>query len=429
MSTNIKSKISSIFNKQLFSIDQDQNLIIGRKHKPDYWLLVLMMLLMLIGFILIFSISPALSITNNVSNNYFTFKQGLADFLGLIGFLIASKIPLIWWKKTYKLLISFATITTLAAIILPVNPNYPAHRWVRLGSFSFQSVEIVKFVTIIWVASFLANQIKLNKINNIKSLVIPLGTIITVLGIIIVGIQSDLGSLGVILISISAMVYIAGMPFKKLIIGFLLIGVILVISVIISPYRLARIETYLHPQTNCQGSSYQACQSLISVGSGGFIGLGLGKTVQAYGYVPEASNDSIFAIYSEKFGFIGDFILILIFVGFFSRIKNIALKIEDNFLKLIVIGILTWLSFQTLINIGAMVGILPLKGITLPFISYGGTSIVFSAAAVGLVFQISRYTSLNALTKNISEKGYRNESVINRGRIRGAYHSRHDNSL
>ena len=123
------------------------------------------------------------------------------------------------------------------------------------------------------------------------------------------------------------------------------------------------------------------------------VGLGLGGSVQAYGYQPEAANDSIFAIYAEKFGFIGSVILLAVFAAFFTRLKSIAERLGDDFSRLLVIGVLAWLCVQTLINVGAMIGLLPLKGITLPFISYGGTSEVFAAAAVGLAFQASRYAA------------------------------------
>jgi cell division protein FtsW len=189
------------------------------------------------------------------------------------------------------------------------------------------------------------------------------------------------------------MAFVAGLPLKRVfqIGGIILIGLILAISS--TPYRRERLQAYLHPEANCQGSGYQACQALIAVGSGGVIGLGLGSSVQAYGYLPEAANDSIFAIYAEKFGFIGSVALLGVFVAFFARLKSIAERSEDDFARLLVIGVLAWLSVQTLVNVGAMIGLLPLKGITLPFISYGGTSVVFTAAAVGLAFQASQYTS------------------------------------
>jgi cell division protein FtsW len=154
----------------------------------------------------------------------------------------------------------------------------------------------------------------------------------------------------------------------------------------------------LHPEKDGQNAGYQACQALIAVGSGGIAGKGLGHGAQAYGYLPEASNDSIFAIMAEKFGFIGTAFLLALFMGLFSRIKNILERAPDNFSRLMVAGILAWLSTQTLINIGAMIGLLPLKGITLPFISAGGTSVLFVTAAIGLVFQVSRYTTFSVNT-------------------------------
>jgi cell division protein FtsW len=147
----------------------------------------------------------------------------------------------------------------------------------------------------------------------------------------------------------------------------------------------------------------------------------LGRGVQAYGYLPEAANDSIFAIFAEKFGFIGVSVLLAFFIAFFARLKNIIERTSDDFSRLLVVGVLAWLSTQTMINIGAMIGLLPLKGITLPFISYGGTSIIFITAAIGIVFQISRYTSYSVITDQGTE-GTSDENIPSRRRIRGAYH-------
>jgi cell division protein FtsW len=155
------------------------------------------------------------------------------------------------------------------------------------------------------------------------------------------------------------------------------------------------------------------------------IGLGLGRSVQAYGYLPEAENDSIFAIYAEKFGFIGVTVLIGLFAAFFTRIKKIAERAPDDFSRLIVVGILVWLSCQTIINVGAMVGLLPLKGITLPLVSYGGSSVLMVMAALGVVFQVSRHTLYSIpeseqISSSGGARGYDNSS--NRRRVRGAYH-------
>ena len=387
-----------------------QQLELGRKHKPDYWLLIWCAILLAIGLIVVYAISPALAITNNVSSDYYVDKQAIAIALSLVAFAITAKVPLKTWRRVYKPLLLLAGLATLLALALPVNPLYPAHRWVRLGSFSFQSVELVKFAGMIWVAGFLAERIQSGKIRSFGQTFRPLIIALVLMGIVVAGVQSDLGSTGVLVIMMGSMAFVAGLPMKRIVLiaAAVLIGLILAISA--TPYRRARLETFLHPDSNCQGSGYQACQSLISVGSGGLIGLGLGNSVQAYGYEPEAANDSIFAIYAEKFGFIGTIILLAIFGLFFTRLKSVAERLPDDFSRLLVIGVLAWFSTQALINIGGMIGLLPLKGITLPFISYGGTSVVFSAAAVGLVFQASQYTSYKAprlLTPEQSTTGQR----------------------
>lgn len=402
---------------------RDQSGILGRRHKPDYWLVALCLILLAIGLIVVYAISPALSASAKVSSNYYVVKQLIAIALSGVAFTVTSQIPLPYWRRIYKPLLIIAALATLLAIAMPVNPNYPAHRWVRLGSFSFQSVELLKFSLLIWLAGFLAQRMAQNDISDTAKTLKPMLVALGVIGLMIAGVQSDLGSTGVIVLMMGTMAYVAGLPMKRVLMIASIIGVGLVLAISSTPYRRERLMTFLHPETNCQTTGYQECQALIAVGSGGLIGLGLGRSVQAYGYLPEAANDSIFAIYAEKFGFVGVAVLLAIFMAFFGRLKSIAERAPDNFSRLIVIGILTWLSVQTLINVGAMIGLLPLKGITLPFISYGGTSVVFIAAAVGLVFQISRYTSftVNDNPTNPTERSSHDNSR-DRRRVRGAYH-------
>ena len=371
----------------------DTALNLGRKHRPDYWLLILSAILLAVGLIVVYAISPALSAAQHVNGGYYVSKQLLAIGLSVVAFIVTAQVPLSWWRRAYKPLLIAAAAATLLALVIPVNPAYPAHRWVRLGGLSFQSVELLKFAVLVWLAGFLAGRIRAGSITDTNATLKPLLYALLAIGVVVAGVQSDLGSTGVVVAMMGTMAFVAGLPLKRVfqIGGIILIGLILAVS--ISPYRRDRLQTYLHPEANCQASGYQACQALIAVGSGGIIGLGLGSSVQAYGYLPEAANDSIFAIYAEKFGFIGSVALLGVFVAFFARLKSIAERSEDDFTRLLVIGVLAWLAVQTLVNVGAMIGLLPLKGITLPLISYGGTSVVFTAAAVGLAFQASQYTS------------------------------------
>lgn len=372
---------------------REPQLELGRKHRPDYVLLLLCSILLSIGLVVVYAISPALAQANHVSNSYYVTKQLLAITLSLVAFFVTAQIPLSRWRQAYKPLLVIGSLATTLALMLPVNPLYPAHRWVRLGSFSFQSVELVKFAIMIWLAGFLAQRLRGGLITDFNKTLKPIIYALGAVAVVVAGVQSDLGSTGVIVIMMATMAFVAGLPFKRiLLIGSVIIAVG-VLAIYVTPYRRARLETFIHPTSNCQSTGYQACQALIAVGSGGILGLGLGSSVQAYGYLPEAANDSIFAIYAEKFGFIGSAILLSVFVAFFARLKTIAERLDDDFTRLLVVGVLAWLSVQTFINIGSMIGLMPMKGITLPFISYGGTSVVFVSAAVGLVFQASQYTS------------------------------------
>lgn len=378
---------------------QSSRLELGRRHQPDYWLLIWCAALLAIGLIVVYSISPALGAAHNVSGDYFVTKQLIAIGLGLAALAITASIPLEWWRRAYKPLLVVAGIATLLALVLPVDPNYPAHRWVRLGSFSFQSVELLKFAVLLWLAGLLAYKMRNGTptIDHQQRGMGPLLIALALVGFVVVFVQSDLGSAGVMVAMMGTMAFVAGIPMGRIlmIIGIILVGLILAVAA--TPYRRERLQSFMNPEAHCETSGYQACQSLISIGSGGIVGLGLGSSVQAYGYQPEAANDSIFAIYAEKFGYIGSLVILAIYAAFFARIKRTGERLQDNFSRLLVVGVLAWFSVQMLINIGGMVGLLPLKGITLPFVSYGGTSVVFAAAAVGLVFQASRYTSMGPI--------------------------------
>lgn len=407
---------------------------LGRKHRPDYWLVILTLMMLSIGLVVVYAISPALSEAAGTSPTHYVTKQLVAIGLSFVAFLVMAKVPLDYIKKFSLVLLAGAGIVTLITLFTPTNPLYPAHRWLHIGGFSLQSVELLKFAMLIWLAALLSERMRLGKITDLRETLKPLGVALAVIGLVVAGVQSDLGSAGVLIAIMGTMVFVAGMPIGRLMlfVGIVAIGVLLLVSS--TPYRRERLATYLNPEQDCQAAGYQACQALIAVGSGGMAGLGLGRSVQAYGYLPEAANDSIFAIYAEKFGFLGVTVLLGIMVAFFSRLKNIAERAPDNFSRLIVVGVLAWLSIQAVINIGAMIGLLPLKGITLPFISYGGTSVVFAAAAVGLVFQISHYTAHRAPTisrprdNNKERSSYDDTSDggqngrSDRRRQRGAYH-------
>ncbi len=392
-----------------------------RRHRPDYVLIILALILLTVGLVVIYSISPALSLTNNVSQNYYINRQMLSIVFGFIAFIVAITMPISLWKRLQNPLIAIAGLSAVAVRLFGTAVN-GAYRWIQIGGVSFQSAELIKIALLIWLAGFLSTRIRTGTMSDYKKTLIPILGCLLILVIVVAGLQSDLGSTGVMVIMVGCMSLVAGMPIKQIGLVALIVLVLGGLAIAVAPYRLGRIETYLHPSSNCLTTGYQACQALISVGSGGAIGLGLGRSVQAYGYLPEASDDSIFAIYSEKFGFIGDIVLLALFVALFARIKRIIDRAPDDYTKLLAVGILVWFGSQTLINIGAMIGVLPLKGITLPFISYGGTSLVFVIFAIGLLFQISRYTTYQVSSKAAGEE-VRYDNNSNGRRVRRAYNA------
>lgn len=404
---------------------QAETASLTRRHRPDYGIFILTSLLLVIGLIVVYSISPALAALQQASQSSFVIKQIIDVGLAAAAFFIASSIPISNWQKLARPLIITAIIGSLVVLITPVNLIYPAHRWIRLGGFSFQIVELIKLALVLWLANFLTLKWRAGKLANFNDTLRPLLLILIGVGVVIAMAQSDLGSAGVITAIMGFMAFTIGIPLKRIALITAGIIILLVLAISSSGYRRDRLSTFLHPGENCQGTSYQACQALISVGSGGLFGLGLGYGVQAYGYQPEASNDSIFAIVAEKFGFIGTSMIIIIYGLFITKLKNVIKHTADQFSRLVVVGILAWISTQMIINIGGMIGLLPLKGITLPLISQGGTSMVFLTMALGIVFQISRYTSYNVTQPKNSSANFdkSDNGGSNRRRIRRSYNT------
>lgn len=293
-----------------------------RKHKPDYILVILSLALMAIGLVVVYAISPGLSAQKNVSENYYVVKQLIAVTLGIAAFITTSFIPITWWRRMERPLIIAAVIAALAVRLIGEEVN-GAYRWIQVGGLSFQAAELIKFALLIWLAGFLSDRHRKGELADKDLTFKPLLIALLVIAVVVAKIQSDLGSTGVMVAIMAAMVFVVGLPLKRIaIIGCIIVaGTTLLIAS--SSYRRDRFATFLNPTRDCQSTGYQACQALIAVGSGGVAGLGLGKGVQAYGYLPEAANDSIFAILAEKFGFLGVSVLLGLFAAFFTRIKNI----------------------------------------------------------------------------------------------------------
>ncbi len=363
-----------------------------RRHRPDYWLLLIAALLLTIGLVVVYAISPGLAAHQNVSEQYYVSKQLIAISLGVVAFVISSLLPLRFWKRYYKGLAIAAAVAAIVVLFFG-QEVYGATRWIQIGGISFQSVELVKFAFIMWLGIFLSERMKTGQVASVDRTLKPLAIVLGAMALVIAVFQSDLGSTGVIFAIALVMTFLAGLPFRIIGYGLCIVALLTLGLVATSSYRRDRFTTFLHPDRDCLTTGYQACQALIAIGSGGMTGKGLSRSVQAYGYLPEAANDSIFAISAEIFGYVGIVVILGLFVALFARLKRIIERLDDEYTRLIVAGVLAWLSTQAIINIGAMIGLLPLKGITLPLVSYGGTSLLFVMAALGVAYQASRYTS------------------------------------
>jgi cell division protein FtsW len=392
-----------------------------RRHRPDYLIVLYMGLLMLFGLIIMYAIGPQrANVLNNAygsnySDTYFFVKQLVSLGLALGAFIVMAVVPYGWTLKRGGLIL---VIGLVACVVLAVAGwahldiaqganNFGANRWFNLGALgSLQPAEIVKFGMLVFVAGFLGTKAKKGKVNDVQGTLIPLGIITAIAMLFIVVIQKDLGT-GIALTSLLVTMFVVAGISKKIGIGLLVIALLAgVVFIISAPHRLDRITTFAQGDSTTAGdsSSYQIEHAKMAIGSGGLFGVGIGNSVQATGYLPEAINDSVFAIMGETFGFVGLMAILALFIALLMRLLQIMDHLIDIRLKLLVAGVFGWFGAHVILNIASMIGLIPLTGITLPLLSFGGTSMIFIAAALGLVFQLSRYTVHSSrLTENSHE--------------------------
>lgn len=390
---------------------------LGRQHRPDYFLVLGIFMLLALGLVVIYSVSPALAaqLKDDVDPNHFMYRQLFYLMLGFVTFGLTSFLPLSIWRKLYPTIITLAVISFFLLLIPALSLNYGgATRWVHIGPITYQPAEVLKFGLIFYLAYSLSQRIKNKEINNLKVLKWFL-VILGLIGLEVVILQKDLGTMIPIVAIMLTMYYVSGVSKKRITQALLIIFAAGLLSVVAAPHRMARVFTFLNPEADSKGSGYHINQALLAVGSGGVTGKGLGRSVQAYGYLPEAANDSIFAIMAEKFGFVGMMAVFSIYGALLLRLIAITARAPNNYLRLIAAGVFAWMCVQAFVNVGAMLGIMPLTGVTLPLLSFGGTSLVFTLAALGIVFNISRYTKLGHLSDE--KEGGSHAYSTRRGRL------------
>lgn len=317
------------------------------------------------------------------------FNQIVLGFIGgFITLWATTRIPYHFWRRN-AFFIFIGTILLTLAVFTPLGFEHGgARRWVSILGFSFQPAEILKIGFVIYFAAWLAWTRK--KQEEFKYKVAPL---IVMLGIIAATLlkQPDTKSLILITAAACAMLFVSGVSWKK-ILGLIAGGIALIaILAFVRPYLMNRIKTFINPSSDARGASWQLQQSLIAIGSGGIFGRGLGQSVQKFNYLPEPQGDSIFAVIGEEFGFVGTSILVTMYVFLAIRGLKIAEKAPDTFGKYLVIGLTTLLTAQSFLNILSLVGLFPLTGVPLVFISHGGTALLIALASAGIILNVSRY--------------------------------------
>jgi len=361
------------------------------KQKPDYSLALCVFALVVFGLVMISSASAVLSYQQFGRDDYYLMRQVGAFVVGLLAWLVCQGIDYHFYRKVSHFLLLLTLLLLVLVFVPHIGQSFRGvSRWIGIGGAVFQPSEIAKLTLIIYLAAWFEG--KKEEITQFQKGFLPFILLLAIFAFLLMK-QPDLGSL-VILAGVSfAVAFLAGMPVWHLLAG-LAGGFLVLISLVkYAPYRMARVIAFLHPESDPLGIAYHIRNALIAIGSGGLFGRGFGQSYQKHLFLPEAHTDSIFAIIAEELGFLRVSLLLFAFGFIAYKGYQIALRAPDTFGRLLAGGITTWLVFQAFVNIAGLSGLLPFTGVPLPFISYGGTSLVVSLAAVGILLNVSKYRS------------------------------------
>lgn len=347
----------------------------------DSTLLLIVIALVTFGLIMVYDASTIQAFRDFRDNYYYIRQQLIWVVIGVVGMSFFTQFDYHKFKVLSFPLLLISLILLIAVFIPTLGiSGGGAHRWLDLGFLTLQPAEIIKLTGVIYLASIFDK----------KTSLLPFLLLLSVITVITAVLQRDLGSTAVFVATALVIYYISNAPIYQFLLIIPLGLVTFLVLTFTSSYRLKRILAFLNPFSDTQGFTYHISQVLIALGSGGIFGLGLGQSRQKFEYIPEVTTDSIFAIVGEELGFIGGLLLVGLFLLFILRGFKIAQKAEDNFGRILATGLISWLGIQAIINLSSMVALLPLTGVPLPFISYGGSALVANMAAVGILLNISK---------------------------------------
>lgn len=352
----------------------------------NLWIILIVFLICFIGLLMVFDAS-AFEAFKDFDDRFYYIRTQIISFL--IGFILLIFFVFFDYHRLEKFALPMFLISVILLLLVFI-PSLGvvaggAHRWLKFGFFTIQPAEIIKLTTTIYLAHIFQKKVQTRQFI----------VILTFIAIIIGVFQKDLGSTIVYCLIAFSLYFIAGAPIIHFL-GLFAAGIIGVVVFILSaPYRIHRILAFLDPFADPQGYTYHISQVLIALGSGGLIGLGIGQSRQKFAYIPEVTTDSIFSVIGEEFGFIGCLFLISLFSVLIFLLFKIIEQAPDKFGKLLATGFTIWLGAQIIVNLSSMVSLLPLTGVPLPFISYGGSALIVNLVSIGILINISRQKDVN----------------------------------
>jgi cell division protein FtsW len=369
----------------------------------EYHLLVLVTLgLVAFGLVMVYSASSARALLSADAPSYYLKRQAIYAVMGLVALVILSRFDFHRLRHATQPLLAVTFVLLVAVLVIGTAVN-GARRWIPIGFMNFQPSELAKLVLALWTAALLARRPAPRTLGELAK---PIGVVVG-LACALILIEPDLGTAIAIAIMVSAILVVSGTRLRLLASAAGIATSVVLLAIWLEPYRRERIFSFLDPWHDPQGAGFQSVQSMIALGSGGFFGVGLGESVQKIYYLPEASTDMIFAIVGEELGLIGAMGVIAAFAVFAYAGFNIALHCHDPFGKRLAAGITALICGQAAVNVSAVMGIAPLTGIPLPFVSYGGSSLVVGLAAVGILLNIASNHAVVRETE-VPDRGRRN---------------------
>jgi len=357
-----------------------------RSARTIMWVLIPVGLLLVIGLGAILSASSVIAISEGVDSLFYFKRQLMWMGVGLLALVGAAVTPPRLLQRLAFPVFVFSVILLVATLMVGTRA-YGATRWLIAGPISIQASELAKLTTILFLATLVSR--KEDSMHRVRDFMWPVAVSVGVVGVLVI-LQPDLGTALMISFGSFAVLFASAAPFRYILGGALFGTGAAVIAALVSPYRWARVTAFLDVGSDPLGGGYQVVQSLVALGTGGLWGVGLGASRARWSFLPNAHTDFIFSIIGEETGLAGSLVVILLFVGLTIAGTLVAFRASDRFGRLVAIGITTWLITQALTNIGGVIGVLPITGVPLPFVSIGGSALVAEMAAIGILISVAR---------------------------------------